>query len=163
MNFGLEGHYCTQICVSYCLTCWPRAATIACSVTAMAAATAHLRVRRSPRKRPRSPASISELRTLRQRYGLSQLLLSRLLDVSVRTVSAAESQPGAPPALRRGLTQTSRMCEALADVMTAAFVGRWLDQPNEMLGGLKPVEAIERGQLDLVWQVIHGLRSGSPL
>jgi len=32
-----------------------------------------------------------------------------------------------------------------------------------MLGGLKPVEAIERGQLDLVWQVVEGLRFGLPL
>jgi len=31
------------------------------------------------------------------------------------------------------------------------------------LGGLKPVEAVERGQIDLVWQVVEGLRSGSPL
>ncbi|HEX4796354.1 MAG TPA: antitoxin Xre/MbcA/ParS toxin-binding domain-containing protein [Humisphaera sp.] len=56
-----------------------------------------------------------------------------------------------------------RVCEALTEVMEAAFVGQWLDQPNEMLGGLKPVEAIERGQIDLVWQVLDGLRSGSPL
>ena len=38
-----------------------------------------------------------------------------------------------------------------------------LDQPREHLAGLKPVEAIERGQLDLVWQVAEGLRSGSLL
>ena len=47
--------------------------------------------------------------------------------------------------------------------MDSGHVGQWLSEPNEMLGGLKPVEAIERGQLDLVWQVVEGLRSGSPL
>ena len=36
-------------------------------------------------------------------------------------------------------------------------------QPNEMLGSLKPVEAIERGQIGLVWQVVEGLRSGAQL
>ena len=45
--------------------------------------------------------------------------------------------------------------------MEPSFVGAWLDQPNEMLGALKPVEAIERGQVDLVWQVVEGLRRGS--
>ena len=47
--------------------------------------------------------------------------------------------------------------------MQPSFVGHWLDQPNQMLGNLKPVEAIERGQIDLVWQIAEGLRSGSPL
>jgi hypothetical protein len=47
--------------------------------------------------------------------------------------------------------------------MQPPFVGSWLDQPSELLAGLKPVEAIERGQLDLVWQVVEGLRSGSLL
>jgi len=28
---------------------------------------------------------------------------------------------------------------------------------------LTPVEVVERGQIDLVWQVVEGLRSGSPL
>jgi hypothetical protein len=52
--------------------------------------------------------------------------------------------------------------------MQPAYVARWLDQPNEMLGGhagegLKPVEAIERRHLDRVWQVVEGLRTGSQL
>ena len=47
--------------------------------------------------------------------------------------------------------------------MQPTFVGAWLDQPNEMLAGLKPVEAIERGQIELVWQLVEGLRTGSPL
>jgi transcriptional regulator with XRE-family HTH domain len=128
----------------------------------------------SATRHPRSPAKVrkssrqkalsgNEVRTLRQRYGLSQALLSRLLDVSLRTVSGAESDPTTPAQLRRNLTQANRLCDALGEAMEPAFVGHWLDQPNEMLSGLKPVEAIERGQLDLVWQVVEGLRSGSPL
>jgi transcriptional regulator with XRE-family HTH domain len=102
-----------------------------------------------------------EILALRKRYGLSQALLARLLDVSLRTVSGLESGTVAP--IRRNLTQVARLCGALGEAMQADFVSRWLDEPNEMLAGLKPVEAIERGQLDLVWQVIEGLRSGSPL
>jgi hypothetical protein len=100
---------------------------------------------------------------MRRRFGLPQALVARLLDVSLRTVSGAESSGAVPPQLIRNFTQASRLCEALAEAMEPAFAGRWLDQPNEMLAGLKPVEAIERGQLDLVWQVVDGLRSGSQL
>ena len=109
------------------------------------------------------PGTAGELRKLRQQHGLSQSLLARLLDVSLRTVSGMESGSIAQGQMRRNLTQMSRLCEALAEAMEPGHVGRWLDEPNEMLGGLKPVEAIERGQADLVWQVVEGLRAGSPL
>ena len=59
--------------------------------------------------------------------------------------------------------QPARLCTALAQPMQPTFVGPWLDQPNEMLGSIKPIEAIERGQIDLVWQVVEGLRSGAQL
>jgi hypothetical protein len=85
------------------------------------------------------------------------------MDASLRTVSAAESAEAMPPKLKRTFLQLTRLCDALSEAMDASFVGHWLDQPNDMLGGLKPVEAIERGQLDLVWQVVEGLRSGSQL
>lgn len=130
----------------------------------MAAAT---RKRRPPKSKARKPPQAqppaAEVRSLRQRYGLSQALMARLMDVSLRTVSGLESGAVAPAQLLRNRTQVSRLCDALAEAMEPAYVGRWLDEPNEMLLGLKPVEAIERGQIDLVWQVVQGLRSGSQL
>ena len=114
--------------------------------------------------RQRAQVAKNELRDLRHRYSLSQALLARLLDVSLRTLSGAESAAAtAPPRLRRSATQVARLCGALAEAMQPAFVGQWLDQPNEMLGNLKPVEAIERGLIDVVWQVAEGLRFGSQL
>jgi len=113
-------------------------------------------------RRHREPAK-NDLRNLRHRYSLSQALLARLLDVSLRTLSGAESAAALPPQMRRSVTQAARLCDALGEAMQSTFVGQWLDQPNELLGNLKPVEAIERGQIDLVWQVAEGLRSGSSL
>jgi len=72
----------------------------------------------------------------------------------------------ARPKRKLDLTQNDAMrmlSDALAEAMQPSFVSQWLDQPNEMLGGLKPVEAIERGRVDVVWQVVEGLRSGSQL
>lgn len=129
----------------------------------MATAMRHPRVkRRNPSRSPKR-VSESEVRALRKRYAISQELLSRLLDVSLRTASGIESGTVAPSQVGRNLTQVSRLGEALGEAMDAGHVGRWLSEPNEMLGGLKPVEAIERGHIDLVWQVIEGLRAGSPL
>jgi DNA-binding XRE family transcriptional regulator len=127
----------------------------------MAQATKRLPASRS--RRPAARAARSEVQSLREQYAISQALLARLLDVSLRTVSAAEKSPATPLQLRRNLTQASRLCKALAEAMEPSFLGHRLDQPNEMLAGLKPVEAIERGQIELVWQLVEGLRTGSPL
>lgn len=65
--------------------------------------------------------------------------------------------------MQRNFRQVSYLCQALAEIMDRQFVGQWLDQPNELLGDLKPVEVIERGRVELLWQVVHGLRAGLPL
>jgi len=97
-----------------------------------------------------------DLRALRKTYALPQLLTERLLEAFQRS---AESSGSAASPIR----QLGELCQALADVMVPSYVGQWLDNPNEMLGGLKPVEKIERGRIDHVWQVVDGLLSGSLL
>jgi len=125
-----------------------------------AAAKPNIRPKRRPAGRK---APLNRIRDFRRRYALSQALLARLLDVSLRTVSGAESATTIPSPLRRSITQVTRLLDALGEAMQPDFVGQWLDQPNEMLNSLKPVEAIERGEIDLVWQIAEGLRSGSQL
>ena len=101
------------------------------------------RTRSHPRRKPasrrrRKATAQNELRDLRRRHGLSQVLLARLLDVSLRTLSGAESAATVPTQMRRRVTQAARLCDALGEAMQAAFVGQWIDKPNEMLGNLKP-------------------------
>src|SRR4051812_6497667 len=92
---------------------------------------------RNPSKRKAAPArrhtqaNKNELRNLRHRYRLSQSLLARLLDLSLRTLSGAESAAAVPPQMHRSVNQAARLCDALAEAMQPAFVGQWLDQPNE--------------------------------
>jgi DNA-binding XRE family transcriptional regulator len=122
-----------------------------------------------PHDRSRAPKRVSaateksELRRVRRKFGFSQAILARLLGVSLRTVSGLESGSVDSAAFRRTLTQAARLCATLSEAMHASYVGHWINDPNEMLAGLKPVEAIERGQMDLVWQIAEGLRSGLPL
>jgi len=44
--------------------------------------------------------------------------------------------------------------------LRSRFVGKWLETPNDAFGGLKPLEVIERGEIDRIWQMVHTLRSG---
>ena len=41
-------------------------------------------------------------------------------------------------------------------------IGTWLQIPNEAFDGLKPLEVIDRGEIDRLWSMIYDLRSGVP-
>jgi hypothetical protein len=62
----------------------------------------------------------------------------------------------------RQLTAIRRVVNALAEVVNEEAIGPWMLQPNPAFAGLKPIEVIERGEVDRIWQMIFMLRSGTP-
>ena len=59
-------------------------------------------------------------------------------------------------------TDLARLRAELERVIQPAALPAWLDQPNDAFGGLKPVELIERGEVDRLWRMLFELRSGNP-
>lgn len=53
-----------------------------------------------------------------------------------------------------------RFQQKLAEVIQAEEIPRWLETPNEAFDGLKPLEVIERGEIDRLWNMIYYLESG---
>jgi len=49
----------------------------------------------------------------------------------------------------------------LAEVIRKEAIAIWLETPNEAFGGLKPVEVVERGEIDRLWRMIYFLGSGT--
>jgi hypothetical protein len=41
-------------------------------------------------------------------------------------------------------------------------LGAWFVTPNEAFGELKPIEMVERGEIDRLWDMVFRLRSGMP-
>ena len=39
-------------------------------------------------------------------------------------------------------------------------IGKWLKAPNPAFEGLKPLEVIDRGESDRLWEMVYFLRSG---
>jgi hypothetical protein len=60
------------------------------------------------------------------------------------------------------MVELRRLQQALAGVMKSTFIGEWLQTPNRAFDGLKPLEVIERGQIDRIWRMLHLLESGEP-
>lgn len=55
-----------------------------------------------------------------------------------------------------------RLWVALSDVVEPASIGLWLQTPNDAFDGLKPLELIERGEIDRLWSMVFELQSGMP-
>jgi hypothetical protein len=81
---------------------------------------------------------------------------------SVHAISGWEAgRPLSEDALRR-IEEMKRLREALADGIRPEYIPQWLDSPCEGLGGLKPVEALERGEIDRLWRTVLLIGSGMP-
>ena len=61
---------------------------------------------------------------------------------------------------QRDIHELSRLTRALCELMKREAIAAWLTTPNRKFNGAKPVELIERGESDLLWQMIFRLRSG---
>jgi len=99
---------------------------------------------------------------LRSQLGFNREVFARLLPLSVRSLATIESGGPAAEAVVRRLTELQRIVDALAEVVDKTVVGEWIQTPNPAFDGLKPLEVIERGEIDRIWQMVYLLRSGTP-
>lgn len=103
-----------------------------------------------------------DVRDLRHRLNLSRRMFARLAGYSERAI--AEWEKGKPPAAasHARLTEVKRLYAALAKVMAPDAIAEWSATPNKAFGELKPVEVVERGEMDRIWRMIYLLESGVP-
>lgn len=98
--------------------------------------------------------------SVRGQLGLSRKLFSRLAGFSERAIADWEAgKPVSEPGIRR-IKELDRFRERLSEVVDADAIPGWLDMPNEAFDGLKPLEVIERGEIDRLWNMIFYLESG---
>jgi transcriptional regulator with XRE-family HTH domain len=97
---------------------------------------------------------------VRKKLGLTRKVFSRLTGYSERAIAHWEGG-GKPdePGLRR-IREMERFQERLAEVVDPEAIPAWLDTPNDAFDGLKPLEVIERGEIDRLWNMIFYLESG---
>ena len=98
--------------------------------------------------------------SVRGRLGLSRKLFSRLAGFSERAIADWEGgKPVSEPGLRR-IKELDRFRDRLSDVIAPDAIPAWLNTPNDAFDGLKPLEVIERGEIDRLWNMIFYLESG---
>ena len=129
--------------------------------TTASAATGHPKARVRPDRATR-PASARLVVDVRSGLGVTRELFARLTGFSVRAITGWEAgRPISEPGLRR-VREMERLRAALAEGMRPELIAPWLEAPCEGLGGLKPVEVLERGETDRLWRVVLLIGSGMP-
>jgi DNA-binding transcriptional regulator YiaG len=121
--------------------------------------------KRAPRRiAPLSAASAEITQEVRRGFGLTRAEFRRLSGFSERALANWESGKQAPDApTTRRLVELNRLRLALSRVIDAAELPDWLGEPNPAFGGLKPLEVVERGEIDRLWRMVHEVTSGMPL
>jgi DNA-binding XRE family transcriptional regulator len=99
---------------------------------------------------------------LRARLSMPRQLFGRVVNVSERTIAKVESETDTAEKLKRPYNEVYRLLEALGDVVEVNSLGTWFQEPNDAFDGLKPMEVIERGEIDRLWNMVYELRSGMP-
>jgi DNA-binding transcriptional regulator YiaG len=118
----------------------------------------------APKAKPKKVVPAAKRASLaaevRAKIGVSRKVFSRLTGYSERAIANWESgdAPDAP-GLRR-IRETERFRERLAELVRPEEIPTWLDTPNDSFDGLKPLEVIERGEIDRLWDMIFYLESG---
>jgi hypothetical protein len=113
--------------------------------------------RKGPRVRRAVPTTVG---ALRQKFGLSRKVFSRLTGFSERAIAGWEAGAAISDSGLRRVREIERFQQRLAEVVSPEAIPHWLENPNEAFGGLKPLEVIERGEIDRLWDMIFYLEAG---
>jgi DNA-binding transcriptional regulator YiaG len=98
---------------------------------------------------------------IRKMLGFTRPMFARVLVTSERNLASIEGGKQAGPAVAKSMVELRRLVNALAEVVEPETIGEWLKTPNEAFDGFKPLEVIERGEADRIWQMIYEMRSGA--
>jgi len=118
------------------------------------------RVTRSRKAEASAPKGVAVVTQLRKDLALSRRQFSRLTGYSERAIVNWENgRTPDEPALRR-VKEIARLRARLSQVMRPEYIAEWLTTPNAEFDDLKPLEVIERGEIDRLWDMIFYLESG---
>lgn len=107
------------------------------------------------------PQTAEAIRAFCRETNVSLDAFTRLVGVSRRAVATwlAGDRPGR--ANQRNLSEVTRLFSALAELVPAPQIGRWLEAPNPAFEGSTPLQVIERGESDRLWRMVWELRGGN--
>jgi Protein of unknown function (DUF2384) len=102
------------------------------------------------------------LQHYRTAFKMPQPVVVRMTGFSPRSVAKWSEGVLPSPKQEKALVEMDRLLDGLARVMQPVQVGRWLKSPNPAFDGSTPLQLVERGEMDRIWQMLFDLESGQP-
>jgi len=99
---------------------------------------------------------------LRDRLGMPRRTFGRIVNVAERTIANVEAGDDSIEKLKRPYNEVYRLCEALSEVVDPSCLGKWFQTPNDSFDGLTPIELIQQGDIDQLWNMVFELQTGMP-
>ena len=96
---------------------------------------------------------------LRDLLQMPRNVFCRMVNVSERAIADAESGKVVKK-LVRPYNELKRLVDALEEIVERHAIGPWFLVPNPMFDDSRPIDLIERGEMDRLWQMVYQLRSG---
>ena len=106
-------------------------------------------------------STTNRVESLRKKLDVTQKVLARILGVTERTIIDLEGGRPLSQGISRRVTELDRLQRDLTKVVRSKSIGPWLTQPNDAFDGNTPADLIANGKVDLLWQMIFELRSGT--
>lgn len=106
-------------------------------------------------------ADPSDVKRLCDTYGLRREDLGRLTGFSLRALAewSAGKLPSEPA--KRRLHEIRRLLDALAEVVKVDAIAAWLKTRNPAFDNMTPIQVIEVGEIDRLWQMVYHMSSDS--
>jgi DNA-binding transcriptional regulator YiaG len=106
-------------------------------------------------------ADPSDVKQLCDRYGLRREDLGRLTGFSLRALAdwSAGKLPSEPA--RRRLHEIRRLLDSLGQLVKVNAISSWLKTRNPAFENMTPMQVIEVGEIDRLWQMVYALGSDS--
>ena len=105
---------------------------------------------------------MSQVLELRQALGITQQQLAHSLRTSVQTISRWERQISDPGSMaRERLDALEELVRLAREVLDRGHVQEWFTAPNELLGGLEPLDAMRSpGGIEKVRDLLGRIKWG---
>jgi DNA-binding transcriptional regulator YiaG len=97
----------------------------------------------------------------RRAVGLNRETFARLANFSERTLATYEKHQNLPAPIRPQVNEGLRLVKALLEIIPASELSTWLHTPNPGFGGQRPWTLIQKGERDVIWEMIHQTQQGS--
>lgn len=107
-----------------------------------------------------APVLENSVAVVRQRMGVTQEVLGRMVGYSTRAIAGVESGAKPSPGLQRALIEAGRLYDHLSELIDRDAFAEWLRTPNPAFGDHRPLQLIEDGRVDRLWQMVHEVESG---